>query len=106
MHSSATTLHGSVTFVCWHINPKTNLNASCHTQPEYPIKPPDVRFVTKLKHINVNDDGRICHYQFGSAYSASMPMKDILGAIHELLLFPQEDRLVLTVQSQCSWAIR
>jgi ubiquitin-protein ligase len=77
--------------------PEDSLYAGCHFAlacefpTGYPIEPPAVRFCSKIKHLNINSDGRICHDIFGSVYTASVHVKEIFRAVHELLAYPQAD---------------
>ena len=34
--------------------------------PEYPLSPPEMRFITPILHCNVNSHGKICHSIFDS----------------------------------------
>lgn len=34
---------------------------------EYPMSPPEVRFVTPMIHVNINSEGRVCHGAFGTS---------------------------------------
>ncbi|ROJ73027.1 Ubiquitin-conjugating enzyme E2 11 [Anabarilius grahami] len=63
----------------------------CEFGPEYPIKPPLVRFVTPVYHCNVNNVGRICHNVFDRNYSAHITMREILDAIFGLLIAPEPE---------------
>ena len=46
---------------------------------EYPLMPPEIRFVTPILHCNVNSYGKICHSIFDRNYVGSQ-------AIHLLLV--------------------
>ncbi|XP_051741704.1 uncharacterized protein LOC127508105 isoform X1 [Ctenopharyngodon idella] len=63
----------------------------CEFGPEYPVKPPLVRFVTPVYHCNVNNVGRICHNVFDRNYSAHVTMREILDAIFGLLIAPEPE---------------
>ena len=56
---------------------------------DYPLKPPEVRFVTKVVHVNVNGEGRICHGAFGTAYTSSATVSELLAAVWQLLAAPE-----------------
>ncbi|CAL8273141.1 unnamed protein product [Gadus morhua 'NCC'] len=77
----------------------------CQFGPDYPVKPPTLRFVTVMYHCNINNSGRICHNIFDRGYNAHIPMKKILDAIYGLLIAPEaEDPLdsILAEQFQSS----
>uniref|UniRef100_A0A3Q4MI38 UBC core domain-containing protein n=1 Tax=Neolamprologus brichardi TaxID=32507 RepID=A0A3Q4MI38_NEOBR len=63
----------------------------CQFGPEYPVKPPLVRFVTRVYHCNVNSVGRICHNIFDRSYNAHVTMRDIFDAVYGLLIIPEPD---------------
>ncbi|XP_056442131.1 uncharacterized protein LOC130379374 isoform X2 [Gadus chalcogrammus] len=77
----------------------------CQFGPDYPVKPPTLRFVTVMYHCNINNSGRICHNIFDRGYNAHIPMKEILDAVYGLLIAPEaEDPLdsILAEQFQSS----
>ncbi|XP_026156317.1 uncharacterized protein LOC113126493 [Mastacembelus armatus] len=61
----------------------------CQFGPDYPVKPPTVRFVTRIYHCNINSVGRICHNIFDRNYNAQITMRDILDAMYGLLIAPE-----------------
>ncbi|XP_035525876.1 uncharacterized protein LOC118334163 [Morone saxatilis] len=61
----------------------------CQFGPDYPVKPPLVRFVTQVYHCNVNSVGRICHSIFDRNYNAHITMREILEAVYGLLIIPE-----------------
>ncbi|XP_038158603.1 uncharacterized protein LOC119794911 [Cyprinodon tularosa] len=63
----------------------------CQFGPDYPVKPPTVRFVTHIYHCNINNVGRICHNIFDRNYNAQITMRDILEAVFGLLIAPEPD---------------
>nr|XP_019961982.1 PREDICTED: uncharacterized protein LOC109641850 isoform X1 [Paralichthys olivaceus]XP_019961990.1 PREDICTED: uncharacterized protein LOC109641850 isoform X1 [Paralichthys olivaceus]XP_019961998.1 PREDICTED: uncharacterized protein LOC109641850 isoform X1 [Paralichthys olivaceus] len=63
----------------------------CQFGPEYPVKPPLVRFVTQVYHCNINSVGRICHSIFDRSYNAHITMRDIFDAVYGLLIIPEPD---------------
>ncbi|XP_030258472.1 uncharacterized protein LOC115572482 isoform X2 [Sparus aurata] len=63
----------------------------CQFGDEYPVKPPLVRFVTRVYHCNVNSVGRICHNIFDRNYNAHITMREILEAVYGLLIIPEPE---------------
>ncbi|XP_047223205.1 uncharacterized protein LOC124869417 [Girardinichthys multiradiatus] len=63
----------------------------CQFGPNYPVKPPVLRFVTHVYHCNVNSVGRICHNIFDRNYNAHITMKEIFDAVYGLLIVPEPD---------------
>uniref|UniRef100_A0A8C6SDS6 UBC core domain-containing protein n=1 Tax=Neogobius melanostomus TaxID=47308 RepID=A0A8C6SDS6_9GOBI len=61
----------------------------CQFGPDYPVKPPTVRFITPIYHCNINNVGRICHNIFDRGYNAHITMRDILDAVYGLLIAPE-----------------
>uniref|UniRef100_A0A8C6WG17 UBC core domain-containing protein n=1 Tax=Neogobius melanostomus TaxID=47308 RepID=A0A8C6WG17_9GOBI len=58
----------------------------CQFGPDYPVKPPTVRFITPIYHCNINNVGRICHNIFDRGYNAHITMRDILDAVYAFWL--------------------
>ncbi|KAI4786394.1 hypothetical protein KUCAC02_037146 [Chaenocephalus aceratus] len=63
----------------------------CQFGPDYPAKPPLVRFGTPVYHCNVNSVGRICHNIFDRNYNAHITMREILEAVYGLLISPEPE---------------
>ncbi|KAL7858869.1 hypothetical protein AOLI_G00189710 [Acnodon oligacanthus] len=63
----------------------------CEFGPDYPVKPPLMRFFTPIYHCNVNSVGRICHNIFDRNYSAQITMREILDAVYGLLIAPEPE---------------
>ncbi len=59
-----------------------------HFPTTYPSMPPNIRFVTPIKHCNVNNYGRICHSILDRNYTQQVTMSLILQCIYGLLLNP------------------
>jgi len=64
---------------------------SCHFPCNYPNLPPEVRFVTPIRHCNVNAYGRICHSILERNYTADTSVLAIVQCIFGLLLNPDYD---------------
>jgi len=54
----------------------------------YPDQAPEMRFVTPIKHCNINSYGRICHSIFGRNYTPDTTIAVILQCVYGLLLNP------------------
>jgi ubiquitin-protein ligase/uncharacterized protein YegL len=54
----------------------------------YPIQPPEVRFITPIYHCNINDDGRICHEILRGQWTQKTTIRDVLMQILDLLSDP------------------
>ncbi|AWP03882.1 putative bifunctional E2/E3 enzyme R795-like isoform 2 [Scophthalmus maximus] len=63
----------------------------CQFGPDYPVKPPLVRLVTRIYHCNINSVGRICHSIFDRSYNAHITMRDVFDAVYGLLIIPEPD---------------
>ncbi|CAE8664431.1 unnamed protein product, partial [Polarella glacialis] len=64
--------------------------------PEYPNKAPDVRFVTRIRHCNVNAHGRVCHSILDRNWAADTSMATVLNCVYGLLLQPDKHEPVDT----------
>eukprot|EP00750_Incisomonas_marina_P012524 INCI16932.2.p1 GENE.INCI16932.2~~INCI16932.2.p1 ORF type:complete len:191 (-),score=31.15 INCI16932.2:449-1021(-) len=58
---------------------------------EYPMKPPSVRFMTKLYHPNVDDVGRICVDILKDQWSPALTVAKVLVSLQALLSAPNPD---------------
>jgi ubiquitin-protein ligase len=65
---------------CWLV--------SCNFPENYPINPPEIRFITPIKHCNINSYGRVCHSILDNEYTSDMSIKTIFDCIYGLLLQP------------------
>ena len=62
-----------------------------HFNSEYPRHPPSIRFLTKIHHVNVSNDGRICHNIFVRGWSNKTTMIEVFENIYALLQEPNVD---------------
>jgi ubiquitin-protein ligase len=58
---------------------------------DYPRVAPQVRFITPIKHCNINSYGRICHSILDRNWTADTPFCTVLQCIYGLLLNPDVD---------------
>ena len=58
---------------------------------EYPDKPPDVRFLTKMFHPNIYADGKICLDILQKEWSPLLDIGAVLQSIQSLLNDPNPD---------------
>ena len=62
--------------------------------PNYPAQPPVVRFVTRIRHCNINSYGKVCHSILDRNWSPDTSIEMVLGCVYGLLLNPDyEDPL-------------
>jgi ubiquitin-protein ligase len=61
--------------------------------PEYPFKPPELRFITPIYHPSVDKDGKICVDIINGSeqYNPTTPLLKIVKAIVDLIDNPQID---------------
>jgi ubiquitin-conjugating enzyme E2 D/E len=57
----------------------------------YPAKPPVVKFLVPIYHVNVSTDGRICLDVLGAAWTPSLSAARVLTAVRALLEHPNGD---------------
>ncbi|KAK3677482.1 hypothetical protein LTR78_002332 [Recurvomyces mirabilis] len=62
----------------------------------YPTFAPKARFITKIKHPNVNAHGRICHSIFNRDWTSDTMMTTIMDTIYGLLYQPETQDPVST----------
>lgn len=58
---------------------------------DYPDSPPAVRFMTRIFHCNISDDGRICHDVLGRCWVSSVRMTDVIADVLDLMTAPNKD---------------
>ncbi|KAL7410641.1 putative UBC5-E2 ubiquitin-conjugating enzyme [Mrakia frigida] len=70
--------------------------------PEYPFKAPIIKFMTKIYHPNVDDEGNICVGLLkADAWKPAVKMSQVLMSIYNLLSEPNpDDPLVSTIAEQ------
>lgn len=56
---------------------------------EYPLKAPEVRFITPVYHCNINSTGRICHSVLDQFYTVDTTARYILECIFGLFMIPE-----------------
>lgn len=61
---------------------------------EYPARAPEIRFLTPIRHPNVNVYGKICHPLLDRQWTADMTARSALDAVYGLLLTPDFDAYV------------
>lgn len=57
----------------------------------YPAKPPDVRFVNRIHHCNINSQGKVCHSILDRNWNPARSARDVINCIYGLLLTPEPD---------------
>ena len=57
----------------------------------FPHNAPRVRFLTPIRHCNINPYGRVCHSVIGRDWQADTKMRTALSCIYGLLLHPEAD---------------
>lgn len=67
-----------------------------HADEGYPRLAPKARFLTKIKHPNVNSHGRICHSIFDRDWTSDTSMGAVLDTVYGLLYQPEHSDPVNT----------
>lgn len=68
-----------------------NFLAGIEFPQEYPTVAPVLRFVSEIRHVNVNRQGRVCHEILEGDYGPDVTVHDILSFVYGLLMFPNHD---------------
>eukprot|EP00300_Choanocystis_sp_HF-7_P027127 c32199_g1_i1.p1 GENE.c32199_g1_i1~~c32199_g1_i1.p1 ORF type:complete len:165 (+),score=36.96 c32199_g1_i1:68-496(+) len=58
---------------------------------DYPFKPMEITFKTKMYHPNVNSSGGLCLDIIKNAWSPARTLAKVLDALHDLLITPNCD---------------
>jgi len=60
--------------------------------PQYPFKPPDIKFITKVHHPNVKSDtGEICASLIGEKWSPTLNVRHCAEVLRKILESPDPD---------------
>jgi len=59
--------------------------------PDYPFKPPKVKFTTKIYHCNVKEDGYICMEMLQNGWSPALSIQKVILAVIDLMEHPNPD---------------
>eukprot|EP00930_Biecheleria_cincta_P021660 TRINITY_DN1598_c0_g3_i1.p1 TRINITY_DN1598_c0_g3~~TRINITY_DN1598_c0_g3_i1.p1 ORF type:complete len:1717 (-),score=297.72 TRINITY_DN1598_c0_g3_i1:314-4999(-) len=58
--------------------------------PGYPNQAPEVRFITQIRHCNVNAHGRVCHSILDRNWSPDTNMVTVMNCVYGLLMQPDK----------------
>ena len=61
---------------------------------DYPVKPPTMKFCTKIYHPNIHEDGDVCIKLIQELWAPSVMMKRLLEDLCHLLANPEAGKLV------------
>ncbi len=68
-----------------------NFELTIHFSSLYPFRPPCVKFITKIFHCNIDDDGNICLDILKDQWVPTLSLRKILLAIVALLEHPNSN---------------
>ncbi|CBY22714.1 unnamed protein product [Oikopleura dioica] len=66
-------------------------NLSIKFPPDYPFKPPTIKILTKVYHINVSDDGFICMDILKGSWTPALNIQKVLISFLSFLMSPNPD---------------
>jgi len=58
---------------------------------DYPLHAPEMRFITPIRHGNINQYGKICHSIFSRNWSSDTTMQTVFQCVYGLMLNPDVD---------------
>lgn len=61
---------------------------------EYPVRAPEIKFISVPYHLNVSKEDQICLYEICDGYSPSISILTILKKIKKLLSFPSHENAI------------
>ncbi|KAM3136649.1 hypothetical protein pb186bvf_011285 [Paramecium bursaria] len=64
---------------------------------EYPYRPPNIKFRTKIFHTNIDEDGSIWIDQLYTQWCAAIDIKQLILNIHSILFDPFDDDEIMLV---------
>ncbi|CAG5111808.1 Oidioi.mRNA.OKI2018_I69.chr2.g6081.t1.cds [Oikopleura dioica] len=66
-------------------------NLTISFPPDYPFKPPKVKVLTKLYHVNVSDEGYICMDILAGSWTPALSIQKVLISFLSFLMSPNPD---------------
>ncbi|OQV22633.1 putative Ubiquitin-conjugating enzyme E2 L3 [Hypsibius exemplaris] len=65
----------------------------------YPFRPPKINFGTKIYHPNITEHGHVCHPIYGSQWSPSLRIEQVIQALLDLISTPEPNRQCCTCRA-------